>query len=309
MPEPSRQASVALCNQAQTAALLDFKGLVEAIAQAAREMEEGAIASPERRVVPLGNGGVMLSMPATASDIGIHKLVNVQPANVQCQLPTINGIVTVCDAATGSIICLLDGPEVTGRRTAAVTLLAIRTFLEQTPEQLLLFGTGVQSRYHVQAINAVYPDARVFVRGRDLRGATDFCERHRGLHPHLEPVGAVVPNVDVVITLTTSTEPVYDELAKPGRLVIGVGAFKPDMAEIGRVTLGDSLIYADEPEGARHEAGDLLRGGVDWAQVKSLAHVLKEGVDRSRPIVFKSVGTAAWDLAAARVALAALGAN
>jgi 1-piperideine-2-carboxylate/1-pyrroline-2-carboxylate reductase [NAD(P)H] len=309
MHEQTTQAPILVCDRERTAALLDFRPLVDSIARAALEMEQGAIASPERMVIPLGDGGVMLSMPATARDVGIHKLVNVQPANVRRQLPTINGTVTVCDAATGSIVCLLDGPEVTGRRTAAVTLLAIRTFLKTAPDTFLLFGTGAQTRYHVQAINAIYPNAQIFIRGRDLRGAAEFCERHRDLHPRLEPVGAVVPQVEVVITLTTSTEPVYEELAQPGRLVIGVGAFKPEMAEIGKATLVNSLVYADEPAGARHEAGDLLRAGVDWAQVRSLAYALKHGVDHSRPVVFKSVGTAAWDLAAARVALVALSAN
>ena len=310
MSNPSTtNASIIVCDQAKTAALLDFRQLVDAIESAAKELDDGAILSPERMVVPLGEGGVMLSMPATATDIGIHKLVNVQPGNVQRQLPTINGTVTVCDAATGKILCLLDGPEVTGRRTAAVTLLAIRTFQKQAPKQILLFGTGAQSRYHVQAINALYPDAKIFVRGLDLKMATEFCNRNRELHAHLEPLGASVPEVDVVITVTTSTEPVYDELAKPGRLVVGVGAFKPEMAEIGKVTLDTSVIYADEPAGAQHEAGDLLRAGVDWTQVSSLAHALQNDIDPSRPAVFKSVGTAAWDLAAARVALAALSAE
>lgn len=310
MSNPSTtNASIIVCDQAKTAALLDFIQLVDAIESAAKELDEEAILSPERMVVPLGEGGVLLSMPATATDIGIHKLVNVQPGNVQRQLPTINGTVTVCDAATGKIICLLDGPEVTGRRTAAVTLLAIRTFQKEAPKQILLFGTGAQSRYHVQAINALYPDAKIYVRGLDLKMATEFCDRNRELHAHLEPLGESVPDVDVVITVTTSTEPVYDELAKAGRLVIGVGAFKPEMAEIGKVTLDTSVIYADEPAGAQHEAGDLLRAGVDWTKVRSLAHALKNGIDASRPAVFKSVGTAAWDLAASRVALAALNAK
>ncbi|WP_328326377.1 bifunctional Delta(1)-pyrroline-2-carboxylate/Delta(1)-piperideine-2-carboxylate reductase [Pseudomonas guariconensis] len=301
--------TIMVCDQAQTAALLDFTELIDAIARAARELDTGTLLSPERMVVPLGEGGVLLSMPATAQDIAIHKLVNVLPGNAQRNLPTINGVVTVCDAATGKVVCLLDGPEVTGRRTAAVTMLAIRTFLEHAPRDILLVGTGAQSRYHVQAIHALYPDAKIWVRGRDLSSAVTFCDRNRELHRHLEGVGSSAPEVDVVITATTSTEPVYDEPGRVGCLVVGVGAFKPEMAEIGKVTLDSSAIYVDEPEGARHEAGDLLRAGVDGSKVTSLASALKDGVDRSRPAVFKSVGTAAWDLAAARVVLAALANN
>lgn len=301
------EASITVCDRARTAELLDFNKLVDAIAQAAAELDAGKILSPERMVVPLGDGGVLLSMPATAPDIGIHKLVNVQPGNVKRQLPTIHGTVTVCDSETGKIKCLLDGPEVTGRRTAAVTLLAIRTLLKAEPKNILLFGTGAQARYHVQAINALYPQAKIWVRGLDAQNAADFCASNRAVHAQMEPCGAEIPDVvDVVITVTTSTMPVYNEMPKAGRVVIGVGAFKPEMAELGEVTLFGSDLYADDPAGARHEAGDLLRAGVDWERVNSLATLLRSEVDTSRAVVFKSVGTAAWDLAAARVALQSL---
>lgn len=299
-------ASMTVCDRERTASLLDFHELVDAVARAAVELETGAILSPERKVVPLGEGGVLLSMPAAAQDIAIHKLVNVQPRNGQRQLPTIHGVVTVCEADTGRILCLLDGPEVTGRRTAAATMLAIRTFSQDEPKQILLYGTGAQARFHVQAIAALYPQCKVFVRGRDQQASKEFCENSRNLHAHLQPGGASLPEADVVITVTTSTQPVYDEVARAGRLVIGVGAFKPAMAEIGAITLGGSEIFADDPAGARHEAGDLLRAGVDWARVRSLGAALRGPVDKSRPIVFKSVGTAAWDLAAARVAIKGL---
>lgn len=299
-----RAPSLLVCDVARTAELLEFKSLIEAVAQAATEREAGVIHSPDRLVVPLGQGGVLLSMPATAPDIAIHKLVNVQPANAQRGLPTIHGVVTVCDAATGRPLCLLDGPEVTGRRTAAVSLLAIQRLLPREPEQVLLIGTGAQARYHLQALQAVHPNARVRVRGRSADSSQAFCDASRGLHGNLAACPDDVPDgVDAVILLTTATEPVYDELARVGRVVVGAGAFKPEMAEIGKRTLEGSEIYADDPAGARHEAGDLLRAGIDWAGMKSLGTLLCEPRERERPAVFKSVGSAAWDLAAARVAL------
>lgn len=293
---------------AETAAALDYPALVAAIATAAAEMEAGAIASPERQVLPLGHGGVMLSMPATAADIGIHKLVNVQPANARRGLPTIHGIVTVFDAATGRPLGVLDGPTVTGRRTAAVSLLALQRLLPAAPRAVLLFGTGTQAAHHVQALQALYPDTTLWVKSRSFAGSQAFCAQQRGLHADIRPCGEALPqDFDAVITLTTSTQPVYDEAARPGRLVVGVGAFKPEMAEIGRATLDGSDLYADDPGGARHEAGDLLRAGVDWSRVASLARALREPADFNHPIVFKSVGCAAWDLAAARVAISNLG--
>lgn len=293
---------------AETAAALDYPALIAAIATAAQEVETGAIVSPERQVLPLGPGGVLLSMPATAADIGIHKLVNVVPANAQRGLPTIHGTVTVCDAATGRALCLLDGPTLTGRRTAAVSLLAMQRLLPAPPRAVLLMGTGTQAAHHVQALHALFPDSTLWVKSRSAASAQAFCDTQRALHANIRPCGDAWPkDLDAVITLTTSTQPVYDEVPQAGRLVIGVGAFKPTMAEIGKTTLDGSALYADDPAGARHEAGDLLRAGVDWSRVASLAQAVREPVDLGRPIVFKSVGCAAWDLAASRVAISHLG--
>lgn len=290
-----------------TAKALDYSELVDAIAAAALEYNTGQIQSPERMVVPLGAGGVMLSMPATARDIGIHKLANVQPANKKRQLPTIHGTVTVCDTETGKLICLLDGPEVTGRRTAAVTMLAIRTLLKKAPREVLLIGTGMQARYHIQALYALYPQSKIWVRGRSETSSMAFCDQYRSLHSELIPAEhSISDDVNVVITVTTSTQAVYNETALRDRLVIGVGAFKPDMAELGKITLDGSDIFVDDPVSAHHEAGDLIQAGIDWSRVRSLGDVLQGQIDESHPRVFKSVGTGAWDLAAARVALKAI---
>ena len=287
-------ASWPLCDAVATAELLSFPELVGAVEQAALEYDEGLIASPERMALPCGAGGTMLSMPAAAADVAIHKLVNVQPANAQRDLPTIHGLVSVFDAATG-------------RRTAAVSLLAIRLLADRSPRRVLLYGTGVQARHHLRALAALHPGCTVWVKGRSPGAAADFCLQARSIHADVQPCDYGLPvDLDVVITLTTSTRPVYDEVAVPGRLVIGVGAFRPDMAELGARTIAGSQCYADDPPGARHEAGDLLRAGVDWSAVDSLASLIRRGPQRARPALFKSVGTAAWDLAAARVALARL---
>jgi len=143
--------------------------------------------------------------------------------------------------------------------------------------------------------------------GRRQETTEAFVEAARTLHPLVSACMGPIPEaVDVVITLTTSQAAVYDEAPRPGRIVVGVGAFKPEMAEIGANTLNGSDLYADDPVGAQHEAGDLLAAGVDWSRIQALGRLLGQPHDHSRPAVFKSVGTAAWDLAVARVALARL---
>jgi len=271
--------------------------------------------SPERLVVPLNAGGIMLSMPATAPDLAIHKLVNVCASNGPRGLPTIHGQVMAFDADTGETLFILDGPTVTGRRTAAMSMLGIRTFATSAPREFLLIGTGTQAANHLEAIGELYPDARVWVKGSAPERAEAFCAAHRDKARDLRPLeqlaqsGANLPaSIDVVIALTTSKQAVYDEAARAGRLVIGVGAFTPQMVEIGARTLAGSALFVDDEAGATHEAGDFIQAGVDWAKVGGIAAVLKNAASlpREQPIVFKSVGCAAWDLAACRVAREAL---
>jgi len=306
MLDPS-ETTVRVFDATQTAQLLPYRAIVQELATAAPEYEQGNIFSPPRAVVPLGSDGCLISMPATASDLGVHKLVSFVPGNTQKGLATIHGVVTVCDAATGKPLFMLDGPEVTGRRTTAISMLALQTLTQSPPQDVLIFGTGIQARHHVQAIHELYPEATVRIRGRTAASTAAFCERMQAIHPRIAPCpDTIADSVDVVITVTTSTDPVYDAPARAGRLVVAVGAFQPSMAEIGKTTLDGSTIFCDDPAGARHEAGDLLRANVDWTRVRSLGSLLQSGAGSVGPFVFKSVGSAVWDLATARAAIKAL---
>ncbi|THU01076.1 delta(1)-pyrroline-2-carboxylate reductase family protein [Lampropedia puyangensis] len=294
-------SSLQVYSAEHTAALLPFPALIDALADTLRHYEAGAIHSPERMVVPF-DSAVLLSMPAVAKDIVAHKLITVQPANSARALPAIHGLVTAFDAITGTPLFVLDGPEVTGRRTAAISMLGLRTLGPAAVRNILLYGTGTQAHYHLQALADCYPNSTVYIKGRTLENAQTFCAQHETLPLQLHPIDDVMPDkIDVVITVTTSLQAIYDLPASPARLVIGVGAFRPEMAEIGANTLAGSTLYVDDPVGAPHEAGDLMQAGVDWAQVRSLASALDQQPDRTKPIVFKSVGTAAWDLAACRL--------
>ncbi|KDB08260.1 ornithine cyclodeaminase/mu-crystallin [Burkholderia sp. lig30] len=293
---------------AATAALLDYPALLAALRQTVVEYAAGEIVSPERMVVPLQAGGVMLSMPSSARDIAIHKLVNVCPGNGARGLPTIHGQVVACDAVTGEMRFVLDGPTVTGRRTAAISALGIQALHAGAPREILLIGTGKQAANHAEALAAIFPDAQLVVRGTTAQSAARFCEANLAQAPRLAPLdGDGVPDsIDVVVTLTTSRTPVYREPAREGRLVVGVGAFTPDAAEIDAGTVRASRLVVDDLAGARHEAGDLILAQVDWHQVASLADALGGTFEADGPVLFKSVGCAAWDLAACRAARSAL---
>ncbi|MFC7513829.1 delta(1)-pyrroline-2-carboxylate reductase family protein [Herbaspirillum sp. GCM10030257] len=298
-------------NATDTANALPYTELVPAIALAARERAEGRLHAPERQVVPV-EGGVLLCMPAVANDIGVTKLITVHKGNASHGLPAIQGEVIVFDTATGRRIALLDGPTVTARRTAAVTLLGIQTLLPKRPTSALLIGTGVQSSAHAEALHQYFGLTSLHVAARSIESTEKFCaglNQCHGMETHAVTLAQLTPEqlgkFDVVIALTTSMVPVIPANIAPHTLAVGVGAFKPDMAEFPPELVHARTVVVDDLEGAKHEAGDLLQAGVDWSGVRSLADALQgSNVSTAALPIFKTVGQAAWDLAAARVATA-----
>jgi len=299
-----------MLDAADTAQLLPYAPLVAALRAAALEASDGKINCPQRQVLPMGEGGAVLSMLAVAADLSAHKLVTVVPGNAQRGLPTIQGQVSVLSSVSGELLLALDGATLTGRRTAALSMLGVATLLGREPHCVCLYGTGTQSLHHLQAIAALYPAARVQVVGRTLAAAARFCAAHGRLVASLTPVPALPVDaaVDLVITCTTSAEPVYSAAATAGRLLVAVGAYTPQAAEMAVATVRGSALYVDDLVNARVEAGDLLRAGVDWPQVRAIAAAIGAGVPVG-PVLFKTVGCAAWDLAAARVAVATRACN
>lgn len=299
--------NIKVFGSAATARILDYRALVDALETASRELDEGRIHSPVRMSVPLGKDGQFLAMPASATDIAIHKLVSVNFENPKKGLSTVFSLVTVCDGETGEPEFILDGPTVTGRRTAAVSMLGVRLLHPATPRSFLIIGTGVQARYHAEAIVALYPRARIYVKGIDSASEIAFRDALKRDSIEVCPTGGEVPaDVDTVITITTSKTPVYDEEARPDRLVIGAGSSTPDAAELSPRTVLGSLVFVDNLPGTRAEAGDLLQANVDWAKVTSIGSVDTARIPKGTPVLMKAVGCGAWDLAACRVARDAL---
>lgn len=306
------QNQVLMFDAEQTAGLIGFGALVQAIREMTVEYGQGRVKCPDRQVLPIpgSENGVLLSMPATAEDLIAHKLISLLPDNPARGLPTIQGTVTVLDSKTGAPLFVLDAPTVTAWRTAALSMVGLAHFSRKTPEKIVIMGAGTQAAAHIRAINELYPQACVYVSSRaaSAEKARKFCERFSHLSNKIEPVDQsnLPEDIDAVITLTTATEPIYHAPAQAGRLIIAVGAFQPHMCEIAPQTVMGSTCYVDDPVGALHEAGDYIRAKKDWSAIVSLEQALQSEIDFSRPIMFKTVGIAAWDLAAARVAAQSL---
>ena len=293
----------------ETAALLPYPGLADAIRDVALARSSGGIQAPPRTALPLPNGAVLLVMPASDGDIAITKLVTVHPGNAGRGLPTIRGEVVVMDAASGERLGILDGATVTARRTAALSLLAARELAPRPDGPLLVVGAGAQGRSHLEAFCEGLGVSKVFVASRTRDRAEALAAHARGLGAEavvVEDPEEALPGVGLIVTATTSREPVLPEGLHDGTFVAAVGSFEPEAAELPPGLISGSTVVVDTIEGAKEEAGDLIRaegaGAFRWDDATALEDALRADDRPTGRVVFESVGHALWDLAAARAA-------
>jgi 1-piperideine-2-carboxylate/1-pyrroline-2-carboxylate reductase [NAD(P)H] len=293
----------------ETAAHLPYVDLAESIREMALKRTSDKVQAPARMALPLPEGGVLLAMPASDEHIAITKLVTVHPENAGHSLPTIQGEVVVMEAATGRRLGLLDGSVVTARRTAALSLLAARELAPRPNGPLLIVGAGTQGRSHLEAFREGLGTSRVFVTSRTTERAASLADYAENLGMEaraVEDPEAALDEASLVVTATTSREPVLPEAVPEGVFVAAVGSFEPEAAELPPALISRSTIVVDTLEGAREEAGDLIQaeriGALSWENVVPLEEALRAPERPEGTVVFKSVGHALWDLAAARTA-------
>jgi ornithine cyclodeaminase len=302
---------VITCDHTATCALLPWLPLADEVRAVLRDKRAGLVAAPQRIHLPLAQGGVLLAMPAADPRIAITKLVTVHPRNAGRQLPSIHGEVIVMDAQTGERLMLLDGIAVTARRTAAVSLVAAQALAgnEARRGPLLIIGAGVQARAHAEAFCAWQPALDVMICSRNFDKAMALAQDlHRHCSINAQAIGAlndVLPVCSMIVTATTSATPVLVGPVRNDALIIAVGAYASTMAEVPAETVQRCAVFVDTLEGAQAEAGDLIQAHIDWPRVIALEDVIVAGArgTHSHPTLFKSVGHALWDLAAARLAV------
>jgi len=293
----------------QTAARLPYPELADSIREVALAGSSEELQAPPRLVLPLSEGGVLLVMPASDPEIAITKLVTVHPENPGRDLPTIQGEVVVMDATTGERLGLMDGSVVTARRTAALSMLAARELAPRPEGPLLIVGAGTQGRAHLEAFRDGLGVSRVFVYSRSSKSAVSLAGHARSLGLEAEEVEGpreVLDEVSLVVTATTSSEPVLPEEIPEGIFVAAVGSFEPEATEVPPALISTARVFVDTMEDAKEEAGDLIQaqraGAFAWKDATPLEDALRSFERPAGTIVFKSVGDALWDLAAARTA-------
>ncbi len=296
-------------NAEQTADLLPYPEVAREIEHVLKLWRSGEVTAPDRIYMPLPEGGTYLAMPAGDADYAICKTASVHPGNSALGLPTIQGHVSVLDARVGTPLLLLDGAMVTTRRTAALSLLGAWKLDVSSDDAILIVGGGAQGHAHVEAYVAGLGTKRFFISSRRPESAETLAGHARSLGAEATAVSDVAEALGqarVITTCSTSKTPVLPESLADDTVLIGVGAYLPSTAEIPPGVVGRSTVLVDTLAGTRRSAGDLLQaveaGTWDWDRAIELVDA-PETFDPGGPRIFKSVGHAVFDLAAARVAV------
>jgi ornithine cyclodeaminase/alanine dehydrogenase-like protein (mu-crystallin family) len=276
------------------------------------------VQSPVRHVHPIGSGvDRLLLMPAwrEGEAIGV-KLVTVFPGNVQRGAATVGATYVLLDGVTGHPVAVLDGEALTLRRTGAASALA-STYLSRSDSRVLLVvGTGQLAPYMAHAHCAVRSIAQVLVWGRRSQAAQVLSEQLVAQGLPAAPVASLtegLASADIVTCATTAGNPIVEGArVKAGTHIDLVGGFTPAMREADDALIARASVFVDTYAGALKEAGDLTqpleRGVISRQFIRAELATLARGEHAGREsasevTLFKSVGTALEDLAAAELVL------
>ena len=262
-----------------------------------------------------GSDATLLLMPAwTAGSDGFVgcKLVTVFPDNAARSLPSLYGLYVLLSGTSGEPLAVLDGRPLTAWRTAATSALAARHLARADAASLLMVGAGALARHLVRAHAAVRPIRNVTLWNRTRRNAAALASEldDTGLAIAIaDDLETAVRNADIISCATLSSAPLLrGAWLREGTHIDLVGSFTPMMREADDDVVRRGRIYVDTREGALQEAGDIVdpiaRGVITQADVQGdlfelcRGKVLGRATDREITL-FKSVGTAIEDLAAA----------
>ncbi len=296
-----------ILSHADVVAALAPDACAEAMAEVLAANARGEAFFPLRNVAaPPGANGFIGLMPGwrgahagAEAAFGLKAIVLI-PTNPARGLDTHQGTVTLFDGETGIPTAILDASAVTAIRTAAVTAVATRALARPGAEVLAILGTGVQGKAHVQAM------------GSDFREVRTYSPSQPGGWASAEEA---VRGADVVVTATSSREPVLKrEWLAPGAHVNAVGASMPAAREIDVATVAASGLFCDSRESLRNEAGEfqlaIKKGAISGeehvrAELGEVLAGLKPGRTSDAELtLFRSLGLAIEDLAAAQLAVA-----
>jgi alanine dehydrogenase len=299
---------------------LPMSEAIEAVKDAFTQLSAGQADVPLRTTLDVPHhNGTTLFMPAYLSgdDAMAIKIVSVFNDNPDKDLPLIHALVVVVNAETGAPEAVMDGTHLTALRTGAASGAATDVLARQDAHVAAVFGAGTQGRTQLEAVCAVRPVEHGLIYdidpARAERVAKEMSELLALPVEAAETPAQAMRSADVLCTATTSTRPVFNDAdLRPGTHINAIGAYTPQMQEIPPETVLRAKLVIDHREASLAEAGDLLIPIEDGLMTAEHIHAelgeifagSKPGRESAEEItLFKSVGVAVQDVAAARAAL------
>ena len=284
-------------NEEQVREHLRMADLIPAMEKALIDFSKGKVTQPVRSIVQVDPpGGFLGLMPAlTPHGLGL-KAVTFYPSNAERGIPTHMATIFLVDPETGTPLAIMDGRLITEMRTAAVSAAATKLLAAPESKILAILGSGVQAGSHVEALRLVgrFEEIRVWSPTREH--AKQFAEEIGATAVSAEEA---VRGADIVVTVTNSKTPVLKgSWLKSGCHVNAIGACRPDWRELDDDAMSN-VVFVDSREGALKESGDLiLSGGKIYAELgEALAGKIPSRANETT--IFKSLGMAVEDIAAA----------
>jgi alanine dehydrogenase len=304
-----------LLTRRDVAALLDLPDTIRVVEAAFRDHAEGRIPIPPGVLgAHLQDGGFHIKTGALAEPRYFAAKINANfPANPErFGLPTIQGLIALCDAERGTPLALMDSTEITILRTAAASAVAARYLARADAATVTICGCGHQGRSHLRAMMQVRPIRRAFAVDAQPDTARSFAEALAAELSidvrMLESLAEAVAQSDICVTCTPSRRPILTAaMVRPGMFIAAVGADNPEKQELEPAVLAMSKVVVDLLEqatvmGDLHHAiaaGAMAAGSVHAELGQVVAGQRAGRTSEEEIFVFDSTGTALQDVAAA----------
>jgi len=307
--------SVLILSEHDVRELLDMESCVAAMEDVLSRLARDELTNPLRSMMRTQGPALMGLMPAYRGGeepLFALKEIVVAPENSSRGLDPHQGAVLLHDGVTGVLVAILNASPITEIRTAAVSAAATKALARDGARTVAVLGSGVQGRSHVDAMQTVLDDPIIRIWSRNSAHAEALAlETHSLVATSIEEA---LDGADVVCTATAAREPIVElGWLAPGTHLNAAGASIRTSRELSSETVAAATLFVDRRESTLNESGDYLFAveeqgiGPDHI-VAELGEVLT-GIHPGRRTddeltVFKSLGIAVEDLAAAELCVA-----
>jgi ornithine cyclodeaminase/alanine dehydrogenase-like protein (mu-crystallin family) len=276
---------------------LRMADLIPVMEKALIDFSAGKVIQPVRSVIPVDPpGGFYGMMPALTPDGLGQKIVTFYPPNAERGIPTHMATIFLVDPQTGAPLAVMDGRLITEMRTAAVSAAATKLLASPNARVLAILGSGVQARSHFEALQLVRKFEEIRVWSPNKTHAEEFANEIKAKAMSAEDA---VRGADVVVTATSSKMSILlGAWLKPGCHVNAVGACRPDWRELDDDAMRN-VVFVDSREAAVKESGDVILSGAKIHAELGEALAGKVPSRANETTIFKSLGMAVEDIAAA----------